>query len=186
MPILEIILLAVSLCADCFAVMLCSGIGLKKLSWKNLILAAVVVSVIQTMLLFSGWLLGNLFYGIVHTISDIIGFLLLLYVGGSMIVDGYKGCQGGCRIDGLKNIIIAGIATSLDALAVGVSQSMGGLPSREMNYLAMSVFIFTSLFVIVGVLLGRALSHVRGRKIYRISEFAGGLVLIGIGLSLFF
>ena len=186
MEILELILLAVSLCADCFAVMLCSSIGLKKLSRKNLILAAVVVSVIQTLLLLSGWWLGNLFYGIVHTISDIIGFLLLLYVGGSMIVDGYKGCQGECRIDGLKNIIIAGIATSLDALAVGVSQSMGALPSREMNYLAISVFVFTFLFVIGGILLGKAISHVRGHKLYRVSEFAGGLVLIGIGLSLIF
>ena len=86
MGILESILIAVSLCADCFAVTLCSSVTLKSLRWPNVLRVTAVFAVIQTGLLLAGWAFGSLFAASVIKVSHIIGFLLLLYVGGCMLI----------------------------------------------------------------------------------------------------
>ena len=126
MTILETLLLALSLCADCFAVSLCSSVTLKNAGWRDVLLTALAFAVIQSALLLAGCLLGDLFYGLVETVSGIIGFVLLAYVGGSMLVEGIRGCGEGKNLNGWKNILLGGVATSIDAAAVGVSQSMSG------------------------------------------------------------
>ena len=125
----ESLLTAVSLCADCFAVSLCSSVTLKKIDWKDALKVAAVFALIQTGLLLLGHLAGSLLAGAVHTVSDIIGCVLLLYVGGSMILEGVKGKGEEHNLNGVRNIIIGGIATSIDALAVGAAQSMGKEPA---------------------------------------------------------
>ena len=98
MGILEPILIAVSLCADCFAVTLCSGVTLGRITFRKVATVAIAFAVIQTGLLFAGWLLGSLVASYVIKASHIIGFLLLLYVGGSMLWEGIKGKEE-VRID---------------------------------------------------------------------------------------
>lgn len=178
MGILESILIAVSLCADCFAVSLCSSVTIKRISWKEVAVVAFSFAVIQSALLLFGWLFGNLFVGLISKISNVVGFLLLLYVGGSMLSEGFKGEENVRDLNGLKNVIIGGVATSIDALAVGVAQSMAGQPWDGFFPLLSAVFIVTVLSVVGGILGGKALGSHFGRW----AEIVGGLVLVGIGV----
>lgn len=180
MGILESILMAVSLCADCFAVSLCSGVTLKKVSVADVLRVALAFAVIQTALLLAGWLFGNLLVGFVSKAAHIIGFVLLLYVGGSMLLEGIKGEEDVKDLNGWRNVIIGGIATSIDALAVGVAQSMAGQTGSGILPLAVAVFVVTAISVICGIFGGKAI----GKKTGRWAEIAGGIVLIGIGVSI--
>lgn len=143
---------------------------------------AVAFAIIQSGLLLAGWLFGNLFVGLIERISHILGFLLLLYVGGSMFIEGIRNKQEIRDLNGLKNVIIGGVATSIDALAVGVAQSMSGQTWPGFAPLLVSVFIVTAISVICGIRGGKAL----GSRFGRWAEIIGGLVLIGIGVSLLF
>ena len=179
MKILEAILVAVSLCADCLAVSLCSGVTLRDVRWKRVLGVALSFAIIQAGLLTVGWAFGHLFVGFVEKASHVIGFLLLLYVGGSMLIEGIKGKEEVRNLDGLRNVIIGGVATSIDALAVGVAQSMEDVSFAGFLPLLVSVFVVTALSVIIGLRGGSAV----GRRFGRWAEITGGLVLIGIGVS---
>ena len=176
MEILQAILVAASLCADCLAVSLCSGVTLKELNWRSVLSVAFAFAVIQTGLLVGGWAFGDLFVGFVERVSHWIGFLLLLYVGGSMLIEGIRGKAEVRNLNGWRNILLGGLATSIDALAVGVAQSMDG---HSILPLAISVFVITALSVIIGLWGGRRL----GMRFGRWAEIIGGTVLIGIGVS---
>lgn len=182
MSILQAILVAFSLCADCFAVTLCSGVTLGRVRWQSVARVALVFALIQSGLLLAGWLLGEAIAPIVIKASHIIGFLLLLYVGGSMIWEGIGGGEEVRDLNGWKNVILGGIATSIDALAVGVAGAMDGTRWHEFVPLLVSVFAVTNLSVILGIRLGRA----AGAKAGRLAEIAGGIVLIGIGAWMLF
>ena len=180
MHILEAILVAASLCADCLAVSLCSGVTLRNVRWGRILRVALAFAVIQTGLLLAGWAFGSLFVGAVQKISHIIGFILLLYVGVSMLVDGIRGEEEVRNLDGFKNVIVSGIATSIDALAVGVAQSMEDVSWTGFLPLLIAVFGITALSVVVGLRGGSAI----GSRFGRWAEVVGGLVLIGIGISI--
>jgi putative Mn2+ efflux pump MntP len=179
MGIWEAILVAVSLCADCFAVSLCSGVTLRDVSWKRVLGVALAFAVIQAGLLAVGWVFGYLFVGLVEKISHIIAFLLLLYVGGSMLIEGIRGKEEARNLDGWRNVLVGGVATSIDALAVGVAQSMKDVSFSAFLPLLLSVFAITALSVVVGLHGGRAI----GVRFGRWAEIGGGLVLLAIGVS---
>ena len=179
MEIWEAILLAASLCADCLAVSLCSGVTLRSVRWREILGVALAFAVIQSGLLLAGWAFGYLFVGLVEKISHIIAFLLLLYVGGSMLIEGIKGEAEVRDLSSWRNIILGGVATSIDALAVGVAQSMEGADWPAFLPLLVAVFVITALSVVVGLRGGRAI----GARFGRWAEIVGGVVLIAIGVS---
>lgn len=173
-----------SLCADCFAVSLCSSVTLRTIRLKDVTRVASAFAVIQAGLLIAGWAFGGLFVGFVEKAAHVIGFLLLLYVGGSMVVEAVKGLKGGtCELrdlNGWKNVILGAVATSIDALAVGVSLSMGSMAWSELWPLALSVFAVTALSVVCGIWGGKVI----GCKAGAWAELVGGLVLVGIGMNI--
>jgi putative Mn2+ efflux pump MntP len=179
MGIWESILLAASLCADCLAVSLCSGVTLRSVRWREILGVALAFAVIQAGLLLAGWAFGYLFVGMVEKISHVIAFLLLLYVGGSMLIEGIKGEAEVRDLSSWRNIILGGLATSIDALAVGVAQSMDGADWPGFLPLLVAVFVITALSVVVGLRGGRAI----GERFGRWAEIVGGVVLIAIGVS---
>ena len=193
MGIWEAILIAVSLCADCFACTLCSGVTLKRMTWKTVAGIALAFAVIQAGLLFLGWEFGNVFVGFIEKISHWIGFVLLLYVGGGMLLEGIRALRGHCaaesvRLDGFRNVVLSGVATSIDALAVGISQSMVETTRSFSEFcpLLVAVFVVTALSVVAGLLGARTI--LRGGRFFgpdfgHWAEILGGLVLIGIGVS---
>ena len=182
MTIPTAILTAASLCADCFAVSLCSSVTLKDLRRTTVLKVALSFAVIQAGLLWAGWAFGSLVASLVIRISHILGFLLLLYVGGSMLWSGIKGEEEVRDLGAWRGIILGGIATSIDAFAVGVSQSISGESFSEFIPLLVSVFVITALSAVLGICGGRAI----GKKTGRTALIIGGCVLIGIGISLLF
>ena len=179
MGIWEAILLAASLCADCLAVSLCSGVTLRSVRWREILGVALAFAVIQAGLLLAGWAFGYFFVGLVEKISHIIAFLLLLYVGGSMLIEGIRGEEEIRDLNGWRNVLLGGLATSIDALAVGISQSMSGTDWNGFLPLLVAVFGITALSVVIGLRSGRAI----GSRFGRWAEIFGGLVLVGIGVS---
>ena len=184
---IEAILIAVSLCADCFACTLCSGVTLRKVGFKTVAGIALAFAVIQAGLLWVGWEFGTVFVGFIEKAAHWVGFLLLLYVGGGMLLEGLRTLRGKetetpRRLDGFRNVILSGVATSIDALAVGISQSMVETMRTLASFypLWVSVFCVTALSVIAGLLGGKVL----GRHLGHWAEILGGLVLIPIGLTI--
>ncbi len=174
------LLLALSLCADCFAVSLCSGVTMKTTRRRQVLMVALVFGIVQAGLLLAGYFFGDLFVGYIEKFAHWIGFLLLLYVGGSMILEAIKGKEEARDLNGIRNIIVASVATSIDALAVGISLSMDLEPVRSALMKGAAVFIVTVLTVIAGILGGRRIGMRFGRR----AEFAGGCVLILLGLNI--
>ena len=172
--------LAVSLCADCFAVSLCSGVTMKDVSRKKVLLVALVFGVVQAAFLLAGYFFGDLFVGYVEKFAHWIGFLLLLYVGGSMILEAIKGEEEARDLNGIRNMLVASVATSIDALAVGISLSMDMEPVRSALLKAVAVLTVTMIAVVAGILGGRKI----GTRFGRGAEIAGGIVLILIGLNI--
>ena len=97
-----------------------------------------------------------------------------------MFIEGIRGEDEVKDLNGLKNVIIGGVATSIDALAVGVSLSMDSKPWNEVMPMALAVFAVTALSVVAGIFGGKTI----GSKAGRWAEIAGGLVLVGIGVSI--
>ena len=178
--IFSAILFALSLCADCFAVSLCSGTTLAKVDWKDTLKVASTFSIMQTGLMMVGWAFGSAIVPYVGKVAPWIGFLLLLYVGGSMLLEGIRGESEVRNLNGFRNILLGGLATSMDALAVGISMSMSGDSIADIAPKAIAVFIVTFLSVVLGIMGGKALA----KKAGNIAEIIGGLVLIGIGVSI--
>lgn len=178
--ILSSFLLAVSLCADCFAVTSCSSVTLDRVNWRRVLPVALTFGVIQTLLMLLGWLFGDLFVGVVEKAAGVIGFLLLLYVGGSMILEAMRGEEEPRNLNGIRNVVIGGIATSIDAFAVGISLSMAHISSSELASDLTAVFIVTVLSVAGGIFGG---SHI-GRRFGKPAEIGGGAVLILIGFAI--
>ena len=180
--ILAALLFALSLCADCFAVSACSSVTIKELSWKRVAVLATVFAVVQAGFLLSGWLFGDLLSGFVGRLAPIIGFLLLLYVGGSMVISAVKGTEEALDWNGIKNILIGAVATSIDALAAGMSMSMDGESAGDAMIKVIAVLVVTFISVILGVKGGMKAGSRYGRP----ALLTGGIVLILIGLNIVF
>lgn len=178
MGIIRAILVAASLCADCFAVTLCSSVTLGQIRWRSAARVALAFAVIQTAFLLVGWLFGEAVAPMIIKASHVIGFLLLLYVGGSMLWEGIRGEEEVRNLSGWKNVLLGGIATSIDALAVGVAEAMEGTSWQGFIPLLAAVFTATVLFSLAGIFSGKAAGAHAGRA----AETVGGAVLIGIGV----
>lgn len=173
--------MAASLCADCFAVSVCSSVTLRRIDAKSVSKVALSFGVIQAGLLVLGYVFGDLFVGYLGLASRWIGLLLLVYVGGSMIIESRKDSPEVRNLEGLRNVIVGAIATSIDALAVGASLSMGHEKWEGVAIDAVAVLLVTILSVVVGMLSG----HHIGRRFGRVAELIGGIVLIVIGIGIF-
>ncbi len=182
MHLLEALLIAVSLCADCFAVSLCSGVRMLRVEGRTLVRTALVFAVIQSSFLALGWILGSAVEGLFHSVAHFIGFALLLFVGGEMLLDGIRNRQEELTLDSWWHIVLGGVATSIDAMAVGASQSLAGVSFGGVLPLVVSVFAVTALSVLAGLLGGKRIGTAFGRW----AEIFGGIVLIAIGVSLLF
>ena len=182
------ILLGISLCADCFAVSLCSSFLLPREEMRKKVwTVAAVFAVIQTGLFLGGWALGTFateliseYVGHFEKVAHVIGFLLLLYVGGEMFIDGVRGKSDHLNLDGIKSMIVGGVATSIDAAVVGLSMSMDEARWADIAPVALSILVFTALSVIVGMFSGGFV----GRKLGHSARIVGGLVLIGLGVNI--
>jgi putative Mn2+ efflux pump MntP len=188
--ILSAILLGISLCADCFAVSLCSSVGLDRARIRERVgKVAAIFAVVQTGFFLAGWAVGMGFdvllsgwFSHFATVSGIIGFLLLLYVGGSMVYEAWKGEETRLSLQGFWPVVLGGVATSIDALTVGISYGIDGFSWADIWPTAVSIAVFTALSVLVGMLFGAAI----GTRFGRPARLVGGLILIALGVTMLF
>lgn len=179
MDSITLTLIACGLAMDAFAVSIASGFTIKRLHIKNALTIALFFGSFQAIMPVIGWLAG---YGLREFISEIdhwIAFGLLSFIGLKMIYESTKLDQGDNNRDPLKLmvLIILSIATSIDALAVGLSLSV-------LNVLivtpALVIGLITFILSFLGVYIGNRFGHFFEKKI----EFAGGLILILIGIKI--
>ena len=173
------ILLSASLCADCFAVAVCASVSMKKVPVSEVLKIALIFAVIQTSFLFVGWAFGDFIARYVIKFVRYIGMGLLVFVGGSMIHEAFSESESQ-NLSGLRNIVLAGIADSIDALAVGISMSMAGRELDGMTVPIVAVSVITALSVIVGIKGGTVIGCRAGRP----AAVAGGIVLILLGINI--
>ncbi len=177
--IIKDILLSASLCADCFAVSLCSSVSMRKTRFWEILKIALIFAVIQTSFLLIGWAFGDFIAKYILVYVRYVGMGLLLLVGGSMIKESFSE-EESQNLSGVRNIVLAGIADSIDALAVGISMSMAGRGFAGMTIPTMAVFVITALSVVLGIKGGSIIGCRAGKP----AAIVGGIVLILLGINI--
>ncbi len=179
MTAVEIFILAAGLAADAFAVSMCLGLTLKKFSAAKAARSSLFFGGFQALMPAAGWLLGSGFERYISDFDHWIAFALLALIGGKMIFDALKGEDERCADDAFapKRLLVLAVATSIDALAVGITFAFLGTGIL----LPVSVIgAVTFALSFVGVYIGSRF----GERFKRFSEIAGGTVLIAIGLKI--
>ena len=127
MAVWELFFIAVGLSMDAFAVSVCKGLSMQKMCWKNAWLAGVYFGGFQMLMPLAGYLLGTGFQDKITSIDHWIAFILLGAIGANMIKESFSGeAEGDCSFD-VKTMLLLAVATSIDALAVGVTvRAVGG------------------------------------------------------------
>ena len=179
---MELVLIGVGLSMDAFAVALCKGLGMRRINYAHAAVIALFFGVFQAVMPLIGWVLGTQFARYITSVDHWIAFALLGYIGGKMIWDALHEapetapCAGEGRLD-LKELLMLAVATSIDALAVGIS-----LAILRANIWVCSSWIGIITFTLsaLGVRLGKKL----GDKFQRSAGLLGGLVLICIGIKI--
>ena len=179
MGLVEIILIAISLAMDAFAVSICKGLSMKKMDWKKAIIIGLYFGLFQGGMPLIGYLLGVGFEESIKFIDHWIAFVLLAFIGGNMIKEALSKNdedEVDDKVD-FKTMIVLAIATSIDALAVGVTFA----------FLNVNIILAVSLIAIITFIIsciGVKLGNVFGDKYEKKAEFAGGVVLVLIGLKI--
>lgn len=182
MGISEIIIFAVSLSMDAFAVALCKGLALKKINLKNCLIVGTWFGIFQGAMPFIGYLLGSTFADKITAIDHWIAFALLVLIGGNMVKEALSK-EDDCQDDslGFKTMIVLAVATSIDALAVGVGFAFTDFQPDYFVYIAfVMIAIITCVLSAIGVKIG----NIFGTRYKSAAELAGGIVLILLGLKI--
>lgn len=176
----ELIIIAVGLAMDAFAVSICKGLNMRKLDIKQTALIALFFGGFQAGMPLVGWFIGSRFADYITSIDHWITFILLGIIGGKMIYESFRDdeCEECESKLNLKEIIALAIATSIDALAVGVTFAFQYERKDAITAIVLTGII-TTLLSATGVFIG----HKFGAKYKNKAELAGGLVLVGMGVK---
>lgn len=184
MSILEIWLLAVSLAIDCFTVSITSGIILHRIRWGIFLKMAFLFGLFQAAMPFLGWLGASRFNHLIETYDHWIAFALLAFLGIRMIREHFKDEEErSFDPTRMKVILTLAVATSIDALAVGISFAFIGFRTlSSLLYPLTAIGIASFVISLAGSLIGVFF----GKRFNLRVEIFGGLVLIGIGVKILF
>ncbi len=179
----ELVIIAVSLAMDAFAVAICKGLNMRKINLKQTALIALFFGGFQAGMPLIGWFIGSKFAHYITSIDHWVTFILLGIIGGKMIYESFQKddeceeCGCNAKLD-LKELTALAVATSIDALAVGVAFAL--TYERNEVFVAVALIgIITAVLSAVGVFIG----HKFGAKYKNKAEFAGGLVLVLMGVK---
>ena len=182
MGFIELFLIGVGLAMDAFAVSICKGLNMRKMNYRQATVIALFFGGFQAFMPFLGWSLGRHFEHYIVSIDHWIAFILLAIIGGNMIKEALGEEEdvecGDChdQLD-LKELLMLAIATSIDALAVGITFAF-----LRVNIVPAITIIGVTTFIIsfAGVHIG----HHFGSRYEKKAELAGGIILICIGLKI--
>ena len=182
---IELLFMGVGLAMDAFAVSVCKGLGMRRVNKKQAAVIGLFFGGFQALMPFIGWMLGSQFEKYITNIDHWIAFILLGFIGGKMLLEAIKPVEA-CDCDeikeldsplNIKELFILAIATSIDALAVGITFAFLKYPIGE----AISIIgVVTFMICIAGVYVGNFF----GSKYKNKAEFAGGAILVMLGLRI--
>ena len=178
MGIIELILLSIGLGMDAFAVSVCKGISMKKMNWKKACIIGLYFGGFQAIMPVIGYFFGSSFESIITNIDHWIAFILLAIIGAKMIQEAFQKEEEEYTEDiSVKTMIVLSIATSIDALAVGITFAF-----LKVNLLLAITLIGTITFILS--VIGTKIGNRFGDKYKSKAELAGGIILIIIGLKI--
>lgn len=184
MGLVELFLIAVGLSMDAFAVSVCKGLGTQQVQPKHYLAVGLWFGGFQALMPALGYLLGTTFESYITAFDHWVAFILLGYLGGNMIREALGEEKDGCDCCGeeatfdWKNMLTMAVATSIDALAVGITFAL--LP--DVNIVAAVSFIGVITFVCSAA--GLKIGNVFGLKYKSKAELAGGVILLLIGVKI--
>ena len=180
MGLSELIVLAVGVSMDAFAVSICKGLAMKKATMKAGLTCGLWFGGFQAIMPLIGFFLGTLFADAIEAVDHWVAFILLGIIGINMLKEVFSKEEEenpGCDLS-FKTMLIMAIATSIDALAVGISLAMAG----DVNIWIAIVLIGITTFVLSAC--GVKIGNVFGSRFEKKAQFAGGTILILLGLKI--
>ena len=183
MGLFEIFMIGVGLSMDAFAASICKGLNMRRLNIKNMLIIALFFGGFQALMPLAGWILGKQFESYITSVDHWVAFALLAFIGGKMIYDVFHGgeeedccCQRTDKLD-IKEVFTLAVATSIDALAVGISFAFLQVEIvKAVSVIGITTFLLSAVGVAVG--------NMFGSKYEKKATFAGGVILILIGLKI--
>ena len=186
MGLSELIILAVGVSMDAFAVSICKGLAMKKATLKAGLTCGIWFGGFQAIMPLIGFFLGTLFADAIEAIDHWVAFVLLGVIGFNMLKEALEApaCCSNTDADlSPKTMFVMAVATSIDALAVGISLAMAGLPVWGMDGIFAAVALIglcTCAFCTTGVKLG----NIFGCRFEKRAQIAGGAILILLGIRI--
>lgn len=177
MSILELFILAVGLSMDAFAVSVCKGLSLGKIKPKHMCIAGAWFGGFQALMPLIGYFLGSFFAEMIEKYDHWVAFVLLAIIGGNMIKESFDKDEKVDSSMDVKSMLLLAIATSIDALAVGVTFAFLQVQIvTAVSFIGVITFIFSAVGVKIGSLFGT--------KYKSKAELFGGIVLVLIGIKI--
>lgn len=181
MGIIELLLIAIGLSMDAFAVSVCKGLAMKKVTLKELCIVGLWFGGFQALMPAIGHLLGSAFEKYITPIDHWVAFVLLVFIGANMIKEALsKDEEEADDSLGFKTMLIMAIATSIDALAVGITFAFLIETISYLIFAISAIGITTFLLSALGVKIG----NIFGVKYKSKAELAGGIILILLGIKI--
>lgn len=195
MTYLEILIIAVSLCFDTLAVSVAGGMVSSLDSLKKKLKPMLIFGAVQASFLLLGWLLGSSFMSLISRWDHWLAFALLLYIGGKMLIDSFRTSKESnhkpalnsdnvagdeCNLNMISNDLKLGVATSIDAAAVGISFAAIDIDGIKLIYAVFVTGLATAVACYIGIRFGKVLGKSFGSK----ASLIGGIVLILIGIKI--
>ena len=183
MSYIEIFLLAVSLCFDTIAISIVQGSCNRNLTLAQRLYIEFTFGIVQGLFIFIGWLLGTSFLSLISRFDHWVAFILLLAIGGKMVIESFRKGENKEYVNlvSFGPLLLASVATSIDALAVGISMAMlDDFGWVKIGITFAIVTVVTAASSAVGLRGGELASNILGKK----SSLIGGLVLIAIGVKI--
>lgn len=172
------LVLAIGLAMDAFAVSMCKGLAVKKLSWSHMIITGLYFGIFQALMPTIGYFLGTSFESYISSVDHWVAFILLAIIGINMIRESLsKDTEECCDSFSFKAMFPLAIATSIDALVAGIGFIGAGNINVPFTIIAVGVFTFATSAI--GVKIG----NVFGAKYKSKAELFGGIVLVAMGLK---
>lgn len=177
MGLLELFVLAVGLSMDAFAVSICKGLSLGKIKAKHMCIAGAWFGGFQALMPLIGYFLGSFFAEAITKYDHWIAFVLLVLIGGNMIKEAFGKEEELNNAMDVKTMLLLAVATSIDALAVGVTFAF-------LQVLIVPAIIFIGAVTFAFSAVGIKIGSIFGTKYKSKAEFIGGVILILIGLKI--
>ena len=177
MSFFEVLMIGVGLSMDAFAASVCKGLCMRRATLKNVLIIGVFFGGFQALMPLLGYFLGKQFEEYIVSVDHWVAFALLAFIGGKIKDDGNESCDAKKTNLKLREVLILALATSIDALAVGISFAFLKV---DIGSAVLTIGVITLLLSSIGVVIGNKF----GARYKNKATLAGGIILILIGTKI--